>query len=41
MDGTTKGGKLGSYVNCVAISAAIWIVDGFLSSDGTLATCFT
>ena len=41
MDGTTKGGKLGSYVNCVAISAAIWHVDGFLSSDGSLATCFT
>ena len=41
MDGTTKGGKLGSYVNCVAISAAIWHVDGLLSSDGSLATCFT
>ena len=41
MDGTTKGGKLGSYVNCTAISAAIWHVDGFLSSDGSLATCFT
>ena len=41
MDGTTKGGKLGSYVNCTAITAAIWHVDGFLSSDGSLATCFT
>ena len=41
MDGTTKGGKLGSFVNCVAISDSKWFVDGFLSSDGTLATCFT
>ena len=41
MDGSTKGGKLGSYVNCTAITAAIWYVDGFLSSDGSLATCFT
>ena len=41
MDGTTKGGKLGSYVNCTAITGAIWHVDGFLSSDGSLATCFT
>jgi hypothetical protein len=41
MDGSTKGGKLGSYVNCTAISAVIWHIDGFLSSDGTLATCFT
>ena len=41
MNGTTKGGKLGSYVNCTAITAAIWNVDGFLSSDGSLATCFT
>ena len=41
MDGTTKGGKLGSYVNCTAITTAIWHVDGFLSSDGSLATCFT
>ena len=30
MNGTTKGGKLGSYVNCTAITAAIWHVDGFL-----------
>ena len=41
MDGSTKGGKLGSFVNCVAISDSKWFVDGFLSSDGTLATCFT
>ena len=41
MDGTTKGGKIGSYVNCTAISAVIWHIDGFLSSDGNLATCFT
>jgi len=41
MDGTTKGGKLGSYVNCVAISDSKWFVDGLLSSDGSLATCFT
>ena len=41
MDGTTKGGKLGSFVNCVAISDSKWFVDGFLSSDGSLATCFT
>ena len=41
MNGTTTGGKIGSYVNCTAISAVIWHIDGFLSSDGTLATCFT
>jgi hypothetical protein len=40
MNGTTTGGKLGSYVRCTAISAAIWFVEGFLSSDGVLATCF-
>ena len=41
MNGTTTGGKLGSYVNCTAISAVIWHIDGFLSSDGTLATTFS
>ena len=41
MNGTTTGGKLGSYVNCVAISDSKWFVDGLLSSDGSLATCFT
>jgi hypothetical protein len=41
MNGTTTGGKLGSYVNCTAISASKWMVDGLLSSDGSLATCFT
>jgi hypothetical protein len=41
MSGTTTGGKLGSYVNCTAISAIIWNIDGFLSSDGSLATTFS
>ena len=41
MDGSTKGGKLGSIVHCTAISAIIWNIDGFLSSDGTLATTFS
>ena len=41
MDGSTTGGKLGSYVNCTAISDSKWFVDGLLSSDGSLATCFT
>lgn len=41
MDGSTKGGKLGSIVHCTAISVSKWNVDGFLSSDGSLATCFT
>ena len=41
MDGTTTGGKLGSYVNCTAITGVIWMIDGFLSSDGSLATTFS
>ena len=41
MNGTTKGGKVGSIVHCTAISAVIWNIDGFLSSDGTLATTFS
>jgi hypothetical protein len=40
MNGTTTGGAVGSYVRCTAISDAIWFVDGFLSGDGDLATCF-
>ena len=41
MDGSTTGGKLGSIVHCTAISAIIWHISGFLSSDGSLATTFS
>lgn len=40
MNGTTKGGKKGSRVRFIAITATGWFVEGHLFGDGTLATPF-
>jgi hypothetical protein len=41
MNGTTKGGKKGSWVRFTCASATSWIVQGYLFGDGTLATPFS
>ena len=38
MNGTTKGGKIGSKVTFTAISATRWFVDGDLFGSGNLST---
>lgn len=40
-NGTTTGGKLGSWVRFTATSATQWVVNGILYGDGTLATPFS
>lgn len=40
-NGTTKGGKLGTWVSYVAVSATRWLVFGEAIGDGTLATPFS
>lgn len=40
-NGSTTGGKQGSWVEFVAISATAWYVRGLLLGDGTLATPFS
>lgn len=41
MNGTTTGGKLGSWVEFIATSATQWWVNGIAVGDGTLATPFS
>jgi hypothetical protein len=41
MNGTTKGGKKGSYLRVTCSGAASWTVQGNLFGDGTLATPFS
>lgn len=40
-NGSTTGGKLGSWVEYIATSATQWVVRGYLWGDGTLATPFS
>lgn len=41
MDGSTKGGKKGTWVRFTATSATQWFVQGTLFGDGSLATPFS
>lgn len=41
MNGSTTGGKKGTWVELTATSATQWIVQGAVFGDGTLATCFS
>ncbi len=41
MNGTTTGGKLGTWVDFTATSATQWCVNGVAIGDGTLATPFS
>lgn len=41
MNGTTKGGKKGSWLRVTCSSATSWTVQGYLYGDGTLATPFS
>lgn len=41
MNGTTKGGVIGSWVSLTAISATRWWVQGVLIGSGTLVTPFS
>ena len=41
MDGTTKGGIIGSTLTVTALSATIWNIQGLLISSGTMETPFT
>jgi hypothetical protein len=40
MNGTTKGGLVGTVINIECISATVWLIDGLLVSSGTLVTPF-
>lgn len=40
-NGSTTGGKKGSWVEYIATSATQWVVRGYLWGDGTLATPFS
>ncbi len=41
MNGTTTGGKMGTWVEFIATSATQWFVHGVAVGDGTLATPFS
>lgn len=41
MNGTTTGGKAGTVVEFIAISATEWFVTGIVAGDGVLATPFS
>lgn len=41
LNGTTKGGKIGSFLRLTAATATRWDVSGVLIGDGTLATPFS
>ena len=41
MNGTTTGGLIGSWVQFTDVTAALWMVNGFLASSGTEATVFS
>ncbi len=39
-DGSTKGGRVGSYVEIEAVASAVWLVSGTVLASGTVATPF-
>ena len=39
-DGTTKGGRVGSYVEIEAVASAVWLVGGTVLASGSVATPF-
>ncbi len=41
MNGTTTGGKVGSFLRLTAISATRWFIQGTLGGDGVIATPFS
>lgn len=41
MNGTTKGGKVGSVVKFTAVTGARWFVEGCLFGSGVIATPFS
>jgi hypothetical protein len=41
MNGTTKGGKTGSWLRLVCTSATSWYVSGVLAGDGSIASVFS
>jgi hypothetical protein len=41
MNGTTTGGKAGTWVEFTAISATEWFVNGVVGADGVIATPFS
>lgn len=41
MNGSTQGGKQGTWVEFIASSATQWLVRGVGAADGTLATMFS
>jgi hypothetical protein len=41
MNGTTKGGKLGSWLDLTCVGATRWMVTGLLAGDGTIVTPFS
>lgn len=41
MNGSTQGGKQGTWVEFIASSATQWLVTGVAAGDGTLATMFS
>ncbi len=41
MNGSTQGGKQGTWVEYIASSATQWLVRGVAAGDGTLATMFS
>lgn len=40
-NGGTKGGKIGGWIQYVAVSATRWMVTGVLAGDGAIATPFS
>ena len=41
MNGTTTGGLLGSWVRFTDVTAALWMIEGNLTSSGAESTCFS
>ncbi len=41
MNGTTTGGLRGSWVRFTDLGSGLWMVEGFLASSGSEATCFS
>jgi hypothetical protein len=39
-NGTTKGGRVGSYVEIEAVASAVWLVSGTVLASGSVATPF-
>lgn len=41
LNGTTTGGKIGSWIELIATSATSWFVHGVVAGDGTMVTPFS